>query len=327
LKIVWPSGTTQELTSIPTNQIIEVTEGKGWQVVEASAMNQRIDLSTNHQSPITNHQLEREQVRRFWDTYRRAISIMKTESDWNQSAALFREALAIDPNHEDSIYYLGNCLFELGDYPGALAQFQRLVEINSHSLRGNLQIGAVYACPDSGKLFDLNAAEHALQRALAINPEESGSLLQLGAVALAKGNLEGASKYFSMARQLNFKAVDAYYLDGYIQWKRGDLDVATDLLRKAVEYSHAPLSPFPSPPGEGREGRGGQAGASPPHVLGEGDTKRADRGALTSTTVHQRRLFGEQLDALKARKPNEAITKQVVVEEYQRLGQYLAKLK
>jgi tetratricopeptide (TPR) repeat protein len=255
---------------------------------------------------------------------------MKTEKDWDKSAALFREALEINPAHEDSIYALGNCLFELGDYPGALAQFQRLVEINSHSLRGNLQIGAVYACPDSGKLFNLDVAEQALKRALAINPEESGSLLQLGAVALAKGNLEGASKYFSMARQLNFKAVDAYYLDGYIQWKRGEVDAATTLFRKAIEYSHTP-PPSPLSPslgrGEGGEGRGGQAGASPPHLLGEGDTKRADRGALTSATVHQRRLFGEQLDALKKRDASEVITKKNVVEEYQRLGQYLAKLK
>ena len=38
----------------------------------------------------------------------------------------------------------------------------------------------------------------------------------------AKVDLERASKYFLMARQLNFKAVEAYYLDGYIQWKQGD---------------------------------------------------------------------------------------------------------
>ena len=250
---------------------------------------------------------------------------MKTESDWDKSAALFREALEINPAHEDSIYALGNCLFELGDYPGALAQFQRLVEINSHSLRGNLQIGAVYACPDAGKLFNLDAAEQALQRALAINPEESGSLLQLGAVALAKGNLEGASKYFSMARQLNFKAVDAYYLDGYIQWKRGEVDAATTLFHKAIEYGHAP----PPPSASSESGtKGKEQGVTlPPHILGEGDTKRADRGALTSATVHQRRLFGEQLDALKKRDASEVITKKNVVEEYQRLGQYLAKLK
>merc|ERR1712000_146025 len=99
--------------------------------------------------------------------------------------------------------------------------------------------GSIYACPDVGDLFDLDAAEQVLQRALAINPEESGSLLQLGTVVLAKGDLERASKYFSMVRQLNFKAVEAYYLDGYIQWKRGDTDTATTLFRQAIEYSHS----------------------------------------------------------------------------------------
>ena len=243
----------------------------------------------------------------FWETYRQATQTMKVEGNWEKATDLFREALSIDPNHEDSTYYLGNCLFELRDYSRALIQFQRLVEINPQSLRGNLQIGSIYACPDVGDLFDLDAAEQVLQRALAINPEESGSLLQLGTVVLAKGDLERASKYFSMVRQLNFKAVEAYYLDGYIQWKRGDTDTATTLFRQAIEYSHS---------------------QKPVHgVLGEGDTKRTDRGALTSAVVYQRRLFGEQIAELKEKDSNKVISNQNAVEEYQQFEQSLDRLK
>ena len=54
---------------------------------------------------------------------------------------------------------LDNCLFELRDYSRALIQFQRLVEINPRSLRGNLQIGSIYTCSDADDLFDLDVAE------------------------------------------------------------------------------------------------------------------------------------------------------------------------
>ena len=310
LKVVWTSGTKQEFTSIPTNQIIEITEGKAWKHVDVdgqkegrTAIRNDSDTASATQSEL---QLERARTQQFWNTYRLAIRTMKVEGDWEKAANLFREALAIDPKHEDSTYYLGNCLFELRDYEGALAQFQRLVDMNPQSLRGNLQVGAVYACTDAEQLFDLKAAATALQRALAINPEESGSLLQLGAVTLVQGHLENASEYFSMARQLNFKAVDAYYLDGYIQWKWGKVEGAQSLLRKALKHSR---------------------GQKPTHgVLGEGDTKRADRGALTSTTVHRRTLFGEQLEGLRERVPNEVITEEIAVKEYQQLNRYLAAL-
>jgi len=292
LEVLWPSGTKQLLESVPTNQIIEVTEGKGWQVMA--------------DAPGTDSKPEqREKMRQFWEVYRRAIRMMKTEGDWEKSTDLFREALAIDPDHEDSIYYLGNSLLGLGHYQEALAQFQRLVEIDPRSLRGNLQIGAVHAYPDTAEFFDLGKAEKSFQRALTINPEESGSLLQLGAVLLMKGDLERASEYFSMARQLNFKAVDAYYLDGYIQWTQEDMNAAMTLLSKAIKYSH-PQKPERD-------------------VLGEGDTKRADGGALTSVAIQ--RPFSEQIAALKERELNEVITEEKVIEEYEQLRQYLTGLR
>ena len=54
---------------------------------------------------------------------------------------------------------LDNCLFELRDYSRVLIQFQRLVEMNPQSLRGNLQIGLIYTCSDADDLFDLDVAE------------------------------------------------------------------------------------------------------------------------------------------------------------------------
>jgi len=41
LRVDWPSGVNQELTLIPTKQIIKITEGKGWQAVQTSVTGQQ----------------------------------------------------------------------------------------------------------------------------------------------------------------------------------------------------------------------------------------------------------------------------------------------
>lgn len=48
---------------------------------------------------------------------------------------MFREALAINPQHEDSDHYLSNFPVVLGDIPGAIAQLDELARINRQNHR------------------------------------------------------------------------------------------------------------------------------------------------------------------------------------------------
>lgn len=98
------------------------------------------------------------EIRRFWETYRRATGL-RVQGDWKAAVPVYREALEIDPDHEDGLYYLGNGLFELGRYEEAAAAWERLVEVNPHSSRAHIQLGMLHVCGAAGAPFDMDRAK------------------------------------------------------------------------------------------------------------------------------------------------------------------------
>ncbi len=55
---------------------------------------------------------------RSWEKQRAAMDTMTRDRNLAHATLLFREALAINPGHEDSHYYPANCLAASGDVPG-----------------------------------------------------------------------------------------------------------------------------------------------------------------------------------------------------------------
>ena len=207
------------------------------------------------------------EIRRFWDVHRRATYLMR-QGAWEGATAAYQEALAIDPRHEDALYYLGNMFFELERYEEAVTTWRRLIEVNPISARAYLQLGAVYSCGAQGAPFDLEAAEREFQRALAINKEETGPIIKLGEVNLLSGRREQALTYFTTAIQSNSKSVEAHYLIGYLEWRRGDREAALQALRQAAELSRPKQKPAGEPMGEGDTRGGGP-------MLTEGASRRS----------------------------------------------------
>lgn len=68
----------------------------------------------------------------------------------------------------------------------------------------------------------LTTAVGPLETALHLNSEETGTLILLGQVELALGNLAAAQSRFVQACQANPRAGAAWFLRGYIAWKRHD---------------------------------------------------------------------------------------------------------
>jgi hypothetical protein len=93
-------------------------------------------------------------------------------------------------------------------------------------------------------------AEDSAEKALALNPEETGSLLVLGEIALARGDLGLADQRFTLACRTNPKAVGGMYLRAYIAWKRGEAAQARELLLAA----HAARGKEWKPKGSAMEG-------------------------------------------------------------------------
>jgi tetratricopeptide (TPR) repeat protein len=160
------------------------------------------------------------------------MQALKVDGDVARAAALLREAIALDPAHEDTRYYLASSLATLGDVPGALAELETLARLNPSSHRALARWGALRAQTARGRA-ELVAAEASLQRAHELNPEETGALLALGEISLMLGDRTRAEQRLGAVCTANPRAAGGLFLLGYLHWTRGDERQATELLARA----------------------------------------------------------------------------------------------
>ena len=192
---------------------------------------------------------DRDRIRRFWEVYRRATD-HRIAGQSRDAADEYTRALALNPEHQDALYYLGSMHFDLGDLAAAEQAWQRLVEIDPTSARAHSQLGALYFCVGEQEMLQPERATAEFQRALAINSEETGPLLSLGEIALVQGDLEKAHSYFDAVVGSNYSSVEAHFYKGYMAWKTGAADQASELLAAAARLAQ-PAEPAGGVPGEG----------------------------------------------------------------------------
>jgi len=208
--------------------------GTVWEVTEGDAAPVRLEtiapVAKDGDSPAE----DRARVVAFWEKHRAAMDVMKIEGDLERSIGLFRQALALNPDHEDARYYLADCLARTGDPRGAMVELERLVKVNPQSHRGYKHLGILGARTASSRA-DLDAAQAALERAVEINREETGALTALGEVFLLQGDYPAAEQHLAWVCQTNSRAAGAFFFRGYVAWKRGDADEARRLLDRARE--------------------------------------------------------------------------------------------
>ena len=209
---------------------------------------------SHHEAPKNRLEQDslRAQTEQFWQVYRQATDA-RLAGKFQSAADFYSKALEIDPEHENSLYYLGNMRAELGDFNAAKRIWQDLIDINPSSSRAYVQLGNAYLNPDAHDHFDVQQAQICFEKAISINAEETGPLLRLGQIALVKRDFTSASKYFQAVLKSNFKSVPAYYLSGFIAWLNGDLETAKVQFSQAVKHAG------------GTKAKG--------KVLGEGDTR------------------------------------------------------
>jgi tetratricopeptide (TPR) repeat protein len=223
---------------------------------------------------------ERQRVLQFWEHFNSATRT-RVRGDCAAASRSYEDALALDPTHEECLYYLGQCRRELGEPGPAREAFQRLVELNPASARGHLALGALLASPDPDEPLDLESAERHLRRAHEINKEETGPLVRLGEVLLVTGRSEEARTWFEAALMTNSKSVEAALLAGYVAWEAEGFRDPGPLARRVLAAARVET------PTKG--------------VLGEGDRKD-EKGVAARPLTHPlgRLLFGEPVDSLRS---------------------------
>ncbi len=167
---------------------------------------------------------ERESIRKFWESFRRAEAARLSGSRERLAEAEFgyREALALDPDHENSLWGLANVLVDQGRRAEGMALLRRHLEAHPRSTRGYARLGDLLSASGPGGPADLAEAERMYRRALELNPEESGGYLNLGRLLYSKDDLDGAEAQFRSALKINFKSLLAARYLAVIALRRND---------------------------------------------------------------------------------------------------------
>lgn len=250
LEVRWLGGATSVVERIPAGRFLEWREDQPAPVVLERPTSAAPPPASSPSGGSASAALDpRQRTVEFWNRQRAAMNAMKVERDNRRAIPLFREALALNPAHEDSRYYLGLCLAAEGDPEGALDQLAELQRVNPRSHRAWQQWGVLRASfPRDTE--DLARAEQAVAQAHALNPEETGALLILGEISLLRRDLAKAEERLAAATRTNPKAVGGFFLRGYLAWKRGDAQAATAFL----EQTRQALGPDWTPQGTTSEG-------------------------------------------------------------------------
>lgn len=208
--------------------------------------------------------MKKDSIRQFWALYKEATTL-RMDEQWQEAADKYTEALSLNDQHEDALYYLGNMHLELGQYKAAETRWEQLIHVHPKNSRAYMQLADLYL--NQTDLFDIDKAEGACLESLKYNKEETGPVQVLGEVNLIRGRLDEAAKLFESVFASNFKSTEAYFFNSYIAWKQGDVANAERLYNQAVKYAQ----PADHPPDK---------------VLGEGDTKNGKGfGSFTSKSV------------------------------------------
>lgn len=224
LEVRWHAGSTNFFERLDADATYEITEGE--------LTPRKVERNPGVHLPVSGATQARQRVVDFWNKQRAAMDAMKVEKDLPKATSLFREALAFDPNHEDSRYYLGLCLANQNQPDAALRELDALRRINAQSHRAWQQWGIVRATFARSQ-SDLAEAENSLARAQALNPEETGALVVLGEISLLRGEHAQASERLAAVCRTNPRSVGAFFFRGYIAWKRGEDAEAKKLLADA----------------------------------------------------------------------------------------------
>lgn len=196
--------------------------------------------SANSKSKIVN----------FWNFYDKATDL-RTQAEYEKAIAYYKMALEIDSTHKNSLYYLGNMYLAIQNFEESETFWKKLSNSYSQSARGHSQLGNLYSCKSSGNtLYNLESAKDQFQAAVRINAEETGPLLQLAKIRMIDGKYDEAEKMLNDVTSSNFRSIEAYFLAGFLYWKKSDIDGAKRQLEQAVSI-HAESGKDSSNIGEG----------------------------------------------------------------------------
>ncbi|MCE5336778.1 MAG: tetratricopeptide repeat protein [Desulfobacteraceae bacterium] len=129
--------------------------------------------------------------------------VVQARGQWQKNPAdaqrLLEEAIALDPGNFEATLQLGRLLSSRKDFPAAIVQFQKALQLNSRSAEVYFNLGYIYLT-----LGDLDGAINNYEACWALAPPNQDEVLtNLGVTYLRKNNPSQAQGLFRQALDLN----------------------------------------------------------------------------------------------------------------------------
>jgi predicted O-linked N-acetylglucosamine transferase (SPINDLY family) len=147
-----------------------------------------------------------------------------------KAEAIYRQALARDPNDIDAIYNLGNALLEAGAHNEAIKCYQRVIQLKPDHADAHHNLGAVLK-----RKGRLDQAIESYRRAIQFKPNRAEGHYNLGNALRFKVQLDEAVDCYQRAIRLKGDYPEAYNNLGLVLAEQGRLDEAIAACRSAIQ--------------------------------------------------------------------------------------------
>ena len=180
-------------------------------------------------------------LERFWENFR-AASAARGAGDWERAAGFYELARAADPDHGDTLYYLGHFRYARGETAAALEHFEHLAEIEPAGLRSWQQLSLARGQSRPGWVGDLSGAEVAARRAVDVVRTESLNYELLARWAAYRGEEAVAREHIATALGHNQKSESARLLTEWLERSAvTDTPVGASALAMAARHAAHPV--------------------------------------------------------------------------------------
>jgi len=168
-----------------------------------------------------------------WNNLGRAYNMQR---DYAAAKEALERQIEINPYDEYAYSNLANALWGLKRYDEAIAQYKKQIEIVPLDKYAHRELGRLYI-----ELKRYDEAAESLERAVGVEPENGTAWFQLGRARLERKDVEEAAKAFTRATELT----STPYMWNEVAWAYAEkgvkLDVAEQLVRKAIDGTAARL--------------------------------------------------------------------------------------
>ena len=146
-----------------------------------------------------------------------------------QAAALYEEALELDPMHAEALNNLGSSLSHLGRYEEAEQCFRESIKLKPNNPNPHSNLGILQRLK-----AELIESEASLRRALKLNPNFTEARVELGLTLTFLGRLRDAKTYFTKALKTAPRDVRALHGLGQIATLEGRFEEAESTFKRVI---------------------------------------------------------------------------------------------